>query len=267
MEALLEAKEPGYTELLNPIQAKLRDLQNSVSLKAAQPQITRVLCLITGVSEPKALPKPSLPLQDLDIVIQKPNIIDLPIFETVVPNTANNPPLLLSPAQPAKEVAKPNAFTFINQPKRSPVTTPPSAPFKEEIKATTDIFANLKLKPANEPVIKEKPAAQSSFAFVRPPQVEKKSVFQGLDLDFAATDAPAQKPSDLLSSIDLGGHFENVPVQQPRIVSVQPQPYFVPGIKPALIPQSLYMRGEAQPENRNDDKYFGFVNEEFGGHK
>eukprot|EP01022_Parablepharisma_sp_SALTPOND_P018667 TRINITY_DN3089_c0_g1_i1.p1 TRINITY_DN3089_c0_g1~~TRINITY_DN3089_c0_g1_i1.p1 ORF type:complete len:249 (+),score=41.45 TRINITY_DN3089_c0_g1_i1:717-1463(+) len=237
MLILLEAKEPGYKELFMPALKKLKDLQSSVAFKAVHSQVAKVISLLTGVQETKPVAeKPVVPLPDLDIVTQKQNILDIPLFDAPAPNP-----------QPTKL----DPFTFMSQAKTEPK--------KEETKA--DLFANLKLKANNNEPAKA-PVVQSSFTFLKKEkEPEKKSTLQGLDLDFAAADTPAPKPSDLLSAIDLAGHFEHMPPQRPVIP--QPPQCFAPGAKQGavLIPQSLYVREEKR-ENKNDDKYFGFVNEE-----
>ncbi len=254
--------------------SKFTTLHTNPSLKPVHSQISKIISLVTGapvaapaVTETKPVATKSVPpatlLPDLEIVTsQKPSIIDLPIFD------------------PPKE-SKPDAFTFMNQLKpAAPVAAVPSA-------GMPGLFANLNLKTSSEPVAAtmpaQKPAApvapQSSFSFMKPAavenkpavvaapiaQTEKKPVLQGLDLDFAATDVPPQRPADLLSGIDLGGHFDNVPIAPPRPIVQQPQaPFYAPaGAKPGLIPQTLFAKDEVK-ENKNDDKYFGFVNEHFG---
>lgn len=229
----------------------------------------KIIGHLTGRHE--SAPPKSSPLIAIDTAPQEQSqsIFDLPLFNK-------------SDEAPPKSNTKPNAFTFMK--------TAEASPPKEEPKP--DLFGNLNVKTINpEP---SKTTAKSSFSFLNK-EPEKKSVLQGIDLDFAMSSAPEPKPLDVLSSIDLETAFDQpqrtlIGSQQPifsqgkvqqarpyfnpqgNLQGMNPQPFYNSGIRPHFIvpgaqsqvsptQQSLYTKEEAATD-KIDDKYFGFVNDE-----
>jgi len=235
MEILLDAKDLPYKDLFSGTAAqKLKDLQASPTFKSAQPQVSKLLHFLTGISNKPAEPNTIIP--------------DLEIFTEQKQDLLSSPPPVNN--EEAKQQPKPNAFTFMSAPHKNPESPAEKQP---------NLFANLTLKPAVESSLKEK---ASSFSFMKKEQeVKKQPGLQGIDLDFSSDKVPI---SAELASLNIGSEKIAQPPVNRGIQMVTPMQYFPVKQSAAMLIPSFYTKGtDDLLEGKNDDKYFGFVNEHF----